>query len=77
MSFKSLLIFGKCRGVTKAGTPCGTAEVFGNGFCKHHGGAGLTPFEIRKAHVLVKMKRHTARLERMLDGRKTDKEPVS
>ena len=66
MSVKSTRIFGTCRGVTKAGTPCGTAEVFGNGFCRLHGGAGLTPFEIRKAHVIAKMKRRDARLRRRL-----------
>jgi hypothetical protein len=29
---------GRCKGITKAGTPCRHIVVFANGFCKQHGG---------------------------------------
>jgi hypothetical protein len=50
---KASLIFGACKGTTK-GTPCRAREVFGNGYCKHHGGAGQTPEERRKQFAEMK-----------------------
>lgn len=35
---------GRCKGTTKAGTPCRHIVVFANGFCKQHGGDS-TEFE--------------------------------
>jgi hypothetical protein len=29
---------GRCKGITKAGTPCRHTVVFANGLCKQHGG---------------------------------------
>lgn len=65
-TLKSLRMFGVCKGVTKKGTPCQCREVFSNGFCKYHGGAGESPFEIRKRALIEKNRRRTARLMRRL-----------
>jgi len=65
-SLRSLLLFGACKGITKKGTPCQAREVWSNGFCKHHGGDGESPFEIRKRALIEKNRRRTARLMRRL-----------
>lgn len=35
---------GRCKGTTKAGTPCRHTSVFANGYCRQHGGDS-TEFE--------------------------------
>ena len=66
-SLRSLLLFGACKGITKKGTPCRGREVYSNNFCKYHGGAGESPFEIRKRLLIEKNRRRTRRLLRRLD----------
>jgi hypothetical protein len=65
-SLRSLLLFGQCKGITKQGAPCQAREVWSNGLCKHHGGAGESPFEIRKRHLIEKAERQHRRLMRKL-----------
>lgn len=38
---------GRCKGITKAGTPCRHTSVFANGFCRQHGGDS-TEFELER-----------------------------
>lgn len=60
-SWKGLLLFGECKGITQKGKRCRAVEVWGNGYCKHHGGAGTSPFEIRKQALIQKIERQSAR----------------
>lgn len=58
---------GKCKGTTKAGTPCKHVVVFANGLCKQHGGA--TPPDYAKAILELaqeKMAKQKARTERRI-----------
>ena len=56
-SFKSMLMFQPCKGTTKAGKPCQAVETWSNGYCKHHGGAGVSPDEVRRQRFEEKLRR--------------------
>lgn len=47
-SFKSMLMWPPCKGITKNGKPCRAVETWSNGYCKHHGGEGVSPEEVRR-----------------------------
>lgn len=47
----------QCAGTTLQGTRCGCKETYENGFCKYHGGAGESPFDMRKRMALQKARR--------------------
>jgi hypothetical protein len=56
-SFKSLLMFQPCKGITKHGKPCQAVETWSNGYCKWHGGAGISPDEVRRQMFEEKLRR--------------------
>lgn len=42
MKLKTLLPAGGCKGKTKKALSCQSKDVYENGYCKHHGGEGLS-----------------------------------
>lgn len=58
------LIAGCCKGITKKGTQCQALDVFENGFCKHHGGEGMSVHQYRTQLNIEKWRRRANRLSR-------------
>lgn len=60
-----LTYWGVCKGKTKAGEPCGQSSVYGNGFCRHHGGVtSQAEIDSYRQRAIQKAERRAARLER-------------
>lgn len=61
------MMFQPCKGITKQGKPCQAVETWSNGYCKHHGGAGVSPDEIRRQQFEEKLRREKEKAARFRD----------
>lgn len=62
-----LTYWGVCKGKTKTGKPCGQSSIYGNGYCRHHGGyTSDAEIEAYKQRIIEKTKRRHRRLMRKL-----------
>lgn len=57
---------GKCKGTTKAGTPCRHESVYANGYCRQHGGDSTDFMRERAKRIAEKARRRHERWKRKL-----------
>ncbi len=66
---------GRCKGTTKAGTPCRRAVVYANGFCRHHGGDSTEFMRVRMEKIRTKALRRIARWKKRLKALRHGRTP--